>query len=67
MKQGHLGPAEDNAEFLVELAQLARVGRPFRDVHQVVDVLDGFECLLPQLDLDAIIELIDANVQLDCL
>ena len=43
VEKGHFGAGEDNAEFFVELAQFTRVWGAFGNVHQVVDVLNGFK------------------------
>lgn len=65
VEEMHVSLHEDNAELGVELCELARMRLSLGDVHQVVNIFNSFECLLPEFDFDAKVELRDSDVQMN--
>jgi len=61
----HVCLHKDNAELGVELRELSRMRLSLGDVHKVVNVFNCFERLLPELDLNAKVELRDSDVQMN--
>jgi len=65
VEQMHVRLHEDDAELGVEFRELAGMRLSLGDVHQVVNIFNSFERLLPEFDLDAKVELRDSDVQMN--